>query len=869
MLMLRAMLRRGQVEREMEAELAQHLDAEIQELIARGMPPDQARRQAAATMGRLEDIREECRDSRGTAGWEQFTKDTAFGVRLLAKNRTFTLIALATMALGIGSTTAVFSLIDGVLLRPLPFPEQDRLFYAVDVGMRGPFDKLRGNSRTADYAAYWDVRSFSTKGRDFPERLKGSEVSANFFSVLGAKPLLGETLTEGDDRPGRPKRIILSHDFWTEHYQARPEIVGQQLTLDETPYQIIGVMPADFRYPSMAEAKFWIPIRIDPRDIGEYWGMGGLMSIARLRPGVPMEAAQSELDAWIPRIRSMFPWRMPDAWGRGARLTGLRDHLVAGARLRSLVLLSVVALVLLIAVVNVANLMIGQTAARQRELALRASLGATPRRLARQLLTEALVLAVAGGLLGTLFAFGQLSLLKHLLPADTPRLGDVSIDRRVLAFTAAISLGSGLFFGLLPAWRMRTLQSLTALEGGHSTGAPSTRRTDAALVVTEAAFSTILVVGAGLLLHTFWTLLHVDPGFQVESVVTAELSPNREMADSARKIAALYDQARTKLASYPGVTHVAGMNVLPLTPRASAFAAAIEDHPRPPQEPQFVLWNISVTPEHLETLHIPLLSGRGFTAADRLGAPLVVLVSRSTARRFWPDRDPVGRRLRPVFDKEWRTIVGVVEDVKNYSITGPPEWANGEVYVPLAQPVDQPHSISLAVRVAGDPTPFEKQLPLLIHDVCSNCAVSRIARMETVVANALQAPRSTAWLVGGFAMLALVLACAGIYGVVSHRILRRTREFGVRLALGASRAHIVWQVMGPSLRYTLIGTFLGLAASWALTRWIRTLLYGVAAHDAVSFSLAPVVLLAAALLACLLPACRAVRIDPAASLRAE
>jgi len=573
-LRLRAALRRPQVEREREAELAEHLECETEELMDLGAPSTEARRRAAATMGRMDAIKEECRDSRGTVGWEQLKQDVSFGIRLLLKNRTHSSLALATMALGIGSTTAVFSLVDGVLLRPLAFPAPERLFHADDVGMRGPFDTIRANSRLADYAAHFGVRAFSTKGRDWPERVKGSEVSANFFAVLGVSPLAGRTFQAGEDRPGKLRVVVLSHAFWAQRYGARPDAIGQQLTLDEAGYEIIGVMPAGFQYPAAA-VNFWIPMRLDPRDAGEYWGSGGLTSFARLRDGVAPEAAQSELQAWIPRIRAMFPWRMPDAWGLDAGLTGLRDHLVAGAKVRSLLLLGVVALVLLIAIVNVVNLTIGQTAARQRELALRASLGATAGRLARQLLAEAAVLAAIGGVLGTLLAFGQLALLKHWLPADTPRLAEVAIDQRVLAFTAAISLGSGLLFGLLPAWKARPVRSLTAIEDGRSTPGARGLRTDAVLVMTEAAFATILLVGAGLLLRSLWTMLQVDPGFRVESVVTAQLSPGRAAAASLEKTLAVYEQVRSKLAGQPGVMNVAAMNVLPLTPEFSAFAAAI------------------------------------------------------------------------------------------------------------------------------------------------------------------------------------------------------------------------------------------------------------------------------------------------------
>jgi predicted permease len=791
--------------------------------------------------------------------WDHLKQDVSFGVRLLIKNRTFSCMALATMALGIGSTTAVFSLIDGVLIRPLPFPAPDRLFHAGEIEMRGPFDILRDNSRLADYAGHLGLRDFTATGRDWPERLKGSEVSANFFQVLGVAPLLGRTFAQDEDRPGKLQVAILSHDFWVRRYTQRPNVIGQQLTLDERVYEIVGVMPPGFRYPA-ADVNFWIPMRLDPRALGEYWGSGGLSAFLRLRPGVTPESAASELRAWIPRIRAMFPWRMPDAWGVSAGLTGLRDHLVAGAKVRSLLLLGVVALVLLIAVVNVANLIIGQAAARQRELALRVSLGATPARLARQLLTESVLLALTGGVLGTLLASGQLILLKHLLPPDTPRLAEVVIDERILAFTAIISLGSGLLFGLLPAWRARA--------SAESTRSTIVRfRTGAALVMTEAAFATILLVGAGLMLRSLWTMLQVDPGFRAASVITAELSPNRAASASLEKTVALYEQVRIKLTAYPGVTNVAAMSVLPLTPKISAFTAAIEDHPRPPQEPQFALWSTAVTPEHLDTLGIRLLQGRRFTAADRQGSQPVVLIGKETAHRYWPDRNPIGRRLRPVGQNEWRTIVGVVDDVKNYSITGPPKWVSGEVYFPLAQAMSTPRTVTLIARLDGDSSAFEKHLPEMVQQVCASCALSKIARMETVIASAVNAPQSTAWLVGGFALLALGMAAAGIYGVVSHSVLRRTRELGVRLALGSSRWRIAWLVMGSSLRHTLLGTLAGLFAAWALTHWIKSLLYGLPEHDLLSFSIAPVMLATVAIFASLFPMYRAVRIDPAESLR--
>ena len=860
LLKIRAILFRSRVEREMEAELAAHLDAEARELTARGMDPVEARRRAAATMGRVDLIEEECRDSRGTAFWEHLKHDALFGVRLLFKNRTFSVMAIATTALAIGATTAVFSVVDGVLLRPLPFAAPDRLYHATDVDLRGHFDVLRANSRLADYAADLGVQAFNTRGRDWPERVSGTQVSANFFRVLGVGPLFGRDFADDANRPGAQRTAILSHAFWAQRYGARRDIVGQQLVLNDVPFEIVGVMPEGFQYPS-PDAAFWIPMVLDPRAIGDYWGLSAASTFARLHEGVTARAAISELRAWTPRVHAMFPWRMPNDWGTEITLEPMREHMVAGVRERSLLLLGAVALVLLIAIVNVANLMIGQTAARQAEFALRVSLGATPGRLARQLLTESLLLALAGGTLGTLLAFGQLALLKRLLPAGTPRLAEVSIDGGIISFTAAVTLGSGLLFGLLPAWRARSQNLRTSLSRVG-------RRTDAALVSSEAAFATILLVGAGLLLHSFWAMLHVAQGYRVESVVTAQLSPDRSITASLEKTIALYRGVREKLASYPGAIDVAAMSHLPLSSEIAAISCAIEDHPRPPQAAQFVLWTTAVTPELIDTLGMRLLQGRGVTSADSQDSDPVVLVSRAMAQKYWPNRSPIGRRLRLVYQDRWRTIVGVVDNVKAYTLKGPPDWVDGEIYVPFTQATTVPRNLALVARVSNDPSAFERSLPRLAREVCATCAVSQVARMETVVSGAAAAPRSLAWLVGSFAAIALLLAAAGIYGVVSHGVLRRTRELGVRLAIGASPASVAWLVVRSSLRQVIAGSVAGLAASWVLARWIASLLYAVPSHDAVSFLLPPVLLVAIALIASLLPMVRAAHIDPATSLRA-
>lgn len=862
----RAIVWRPRVEREMEAEFALHLEAEARELMSRGVEPVEARHRAASTMGRTELIREECRDARGTAWWERFKQDVMFGFRLFLKNRTFTVASLGTLTLAIGSTTSVFTVVDHVLLRPLPFTAPDRLYHAVDVSLRGHFDIMRANSKLADYAAHLGVREFNMRTRDWPERVTGSEVSANFFRVLGCAPLFGHDFAANADRSGAPRTAILSYAFWRQRYGAERGVLGQQVVLNDVPYEIIGVMPDGFSYPS-PEASFWIPMRLDARVTGDYWGINVCSTFVRLHSSVTPRAATSELRSWTPRVHAMFPWRMPDSWAEDVTLVPMREHIVAGTRARGLLMMGAVALVLLIAVVNVANLMIGQAASRHAEFTLRVSLGATPGRLARQVLTESVLLAAGGGALGTLLAFGELQLLKYWLPSDTPRLAEISIDWTIVVFAAAVSMGSGLLVGLLPAVRARLQHSVVPMNDGRSGIGRKGIRADAALIACETAFATILLVGAGLLLHSFWSMMHVPLGYQVQSVVTAELSPERTTAASLEKTIALYQRAREKIASYPGVLNVAAMSQLPLSSNVAANTFAIEDHPRPPEAPQFVFWTTAVTPEHLDTLGIHLLRGRQFTEADQKNSEPVVLISRATAQKFWQSSNPIGRRLRPVWESRWRTVIGVVDDVKAYSMTGPPEWVDGELYVPLTQATAPPQNLALVARLGNNPSAFEEALPGIIRGVCGTCAVSKIASMATVVSGVVATPRSLAWLVGGFALLAVILAAAGVYGVVNHAVLRRRREIGIRLALGASPSSAAWLVMASSLRQVAIGAAMGLAAAWVLVRWMESLLYGVASHDVVSFSLPPAVLMTVALLATLLPMVRASSIDPAQSLR--
>jgi len=866
----RAIFRRPSLDHEMEAEMHEHLLQETENLIARGMTPGEASARARQTMGSLRLIQEECRDARGISWWEHFRSDVSFALHILSKRRSFSLVAVLTMAFGIGSVSAVYSIFDTLLLRPLPYPNAERLVSISGINMRGPFDELRNSSREAAYAGHQGVRSFNLLAERSvaPERIQGAEVSANLFEVLGIPAFRGRVFTEGEDRPGRKPVVILGYSFWKERFGAREDVLGQQLLLDEISYEVVGVMPPSFRYPAPS-AQVWTPLLLDPRNVGEYWGSAGTAMLARLRPGSTITSFEAELRASIPEIRRKFPWRMPDAWGSQPQVQELLSAEVADVRTRSWTLLGAVSLVLLIAVVNVAMLVVGHTKSRLQELSARTLLGATPGRLARQLLTESLVLALVGGIAGVLLGYGLLPMLLWLLPADTPRLAEVSMDGRVLGFAAIVTIASAVLVGLWPACWMYGSQGrcvrLTKERSG--TGNRRSLRGDAALVVMEAAFATLLVVAAGLLLRSLWSMSQMDPGFQADALVTAELSPSPSTVDTAGERLSLWKAVHDRLASYPGVRGVAASNRLPFSSQTSAFAASVEGHPIPAEQAQYVLWSTAITPEYRDVFGIQLVHGRNFGAEDQPTTAPVAMVSRSTAERFWPGENPIGKHVKPFHAKEWRTIVGVLSDVKSFGFNPAPSWIHGEVYLPSAQAFAIREPLSLALRIDGDPGSIERALPTLVQEVCSTCAVSKIATMQQVIHQAAEGSRSLAWLVAGFALLALGIASAGIYGVVNHGVLRRRRELGVRLALGANRMRVAMQVTGSSVKAVLVGSAVGLTLAALLTTLIRNLLFGIPPHDLLSFVAGPAVLVAAAILASLLPARRAARIDPAETLR--
>ena len=681
---------------------------------------------------------------------DELRQDLRFALRMLFRSPGFSLVAVLTLALGIGANSAIFSVVNGVLLRPLPYSDPDGL---VSVWPDGGFppggflafrDEARSFSAVAGYAGSTEL-TLVDDGE--PARLEGVATTADLFGVLGVEAALGRTFLPEEERPEGERVVLLGHALWQQRFGGDPGVVGRQLRLDGEARTVVGVMPADFRFPSPS-TQLWLPVAFDPSDRIGMWAMGWLSPVGRLRPGAGLKAAQAEVDAFLPRLREMFPWDMPEEWGRGAAVVPLRDRVVGDVRPMLLILLGAVGFVLLIACANVANLLLARAAARQREIAIRGALGAGRGRLVRQLLTESAVLAAAGGALGLALGVAGVELLSATLPADTPRLAEIGIDGAVLAFTAVLALLTALLFGSLPALRASGAGMEAALaEGGRTAGGGrSRRRLAGGLVVVEVALSVVLVIGAGLLVKSFLNVLRVDPGFRTENVVSAMVAPPefRFPDDEARRD--FFDGLQRRLEVLPGVVAAAATSQLPFSDGIYSSVFLIEGRPDPATRGGD--WPLAdaapvVGPDFLRALGIPLLRGRGFTEGDREDSPGVVLVSEALARRYWPGEDPVGQRISfPDAPREWSTVVGVVGDVKWEALT---EEGKSALYVPLAQARTGP--MRMVVRTTGDPRALVASLRGVVASLDAQTPVSDVRTVEQLISSSLQRPR--------FAMLLL------------------------------------------------------------------------------------------------------------------
>ncbi len=808
-----------------------------------------------------------------------FGQDLRYGLRQLGKTPLFTIATVLTLALGIGANTAIFSVVDAVLLRPLPFPESHRLVNVWNqltgeglpqMWLSEPeFLFYREQQRIFDGLAVYASSGGNLTGSGEPLRVSISNVSDGFFSILGASPLLGRTFIAEEDTPGKDQVLLLEHGFWKRRFAGDPGIVDKDVVLNSKTYRVVGVMPPGFAFPR-GGVDMWTPMAIDPakpNDRGSHY----LLAIARLRPGVSVATAAQEMNRLALEMDDPYNYKR---MGWGAYAVPLRDAYVGESQRALLVLLGAVGFVLLIACANVANLMLARAAAREKEVAIRFALGSSRWRIMRQLLTESLLLALTGAVLGMLLANWAIPPLLALAADQIPQELAIGVDTRVLAFTLAVAVLTGLLFGIVPAWQAgRTDLQEVLTEGGRSSATGLRKRFRQTLVVGEVAIALVLLIGGGLMLRSFSSLLRVNPGYGTEGILTFKLALPLARYDTRSKNAQFFRETLERIRALPAVRATGAVAYLPLSSDSSSGTVMVEDLPpvHPPMPYGFFETDYrAATPGYLETMQIQVVRGRWIEPGDGSGAPLVAIVDETFARRAWPDKDPIGRRVTFSQNSDgtqrWRSIVGVVRHVKHYGLTTD---GREQLYYPLDQDDFGGRSMYVAVRGPADPKMLLNSIRGEVAKADPELPVYDVHTMEERLAASVGLERLTVLLVGGFGVLALVLASVGIYGVISYSVTQRTREIGVRMALGAGPGEILGMVLRSGILLTLLGIVLGLAAGLGLTRLMQSLLYGVSATDPATFFTVPLLLMAVAALACWVPARRAARVDPMVALRYE
>ena len=815
---------------------------------------------------------------------ETIWQDIRYGARMLRKNPGFTLIAVITLALGIGANTAIFSVINAVLLRPLPFKEPGQL---VMLWERRPNSGPANITISAHEFVAWKERSHSFEsltliqpnglnltGRGDPVTVAAAQVSADFFSVVGTQPLLGRTFAPGADQAGGAKEVVLSKKLWTQRFGADRNIISQTITLDDQDYTVIGVIPSLELIPDVI-----LPIDLpaEARRVGKHSNE----VMGRLKPGVTLDQAQAELAHIAGQLEQQYP---NNNVGHGVQAVSLHEDTVGNFRLALFVLFGAVCFVLLIACANVANLLLTRAASRQNEMAIRTALGAGRWRLMRQMLIESLLLGGLGGGLGLLLAVWLIDLLPKIKAINVPRLDQASMDGRVLVATIGLSFLTGLLTGIIPAWRNSGLRlNRWISEGARGSAGPGRRRIGSTLVVLEFALAMILLVGGGLMLKSFVRLVRVDPGFDPHQVLRLDLALPGLRYTEARQQMAFYEQLIERLKTLPGVEAVGATTQTPLSPGDNWAGFVIEGRPAPPpgQEQQAALR--SVSNDYFRTLKIPLRQGRFFTDSDaRVSLPVIrfyeqqpypahfnepqpvptVIINERMARLYWPNEDPLGRRLR-IIASPWLTVVGVVGDVHHTGLNSQP---NPEMY--LSQLQEPQASLAVMVRAAGNPLLLTSAVREQVKALDKDLPLT-MATMDEIFSNSVAGQRFNALLLGLFGGLALVLAMIGVFGVINYSVTQRTHEIGIRLALGAQRRDVFKLVVGQGLLLALLGIGIGLGGAFTLTRLLTGLLYGVSPTDAETFVIVSFLLTAVALLACYIPARRATKLDPLVALRYE
>jgi putative ABC transport system permease protein len=809
---------------------------------------------------------------------EALAQDLRYAVRSLLNHPGFTMVAVLTLALGIGANAAIFSVVDGVLLAPLPYREPDRLvtvnhFYPSLNDLRAPvsvpgFRDYSARSDVFASAAVENGIAMNLTGAGEPERVNVIQVTGQFFPLLGVAPALGRALQPDEAEAGKNHVAVLTWGFWQRKYGGDRGALGRKLTLDNEDYEIVGVMPATFQDFFSRRTDLYMPVVFRPADFADSRRTNEYLPfIGRLAPGVTLERAQTELHALAVRLRTTYTNNYASDWD--LKVTALSDEATRGVRSGLLVLLGAVAAVLLIACANVANLQLARTAARARDIAVRVALGASPRRLMRYLLTESVVLALAGGALGVLLALWAVPALLALNGGNLPATARVGVNLPVLGFALLVSLGTGLLFGFAPALQMaRTDLHESLKEGGRSVGHRSSLRLRRGLVVSTVALALTLLVGAGLLIRSFARVVGVDPGFRPDHLLTFAVSlPTAKYPNDTVRVAVL-QRVDAALNAVPGVVSAGGTSNIPFGGNWSTSSFNVEGYQPPPKTP--MPWGDVrlVTPTYLPTMRTPLKAGRQFTDADRAGAPAVCIVDEEMVRRYWPASDPIGKRItfNNLTDSsiQWIQVVGVVGHMAHEGLDAQKRI---QVYFPLAQN-DLPF-LGFTVRTTVDPLTTLGAVRAAVRSVDPEMPLANVNTMERLIEDSTGSRRFAMLLLGGFALLAMTLASIGLYGVMSYTVTQRSRELGVRLALGAGQREVLGLVLLQGLRLALTGVVIGLVAAVAVTRVMKNMLYNLSATDPLTFLTISLLLVAVALLASYLPALRATRVDPIEALRSE
>lgn len=872
---------RRSVRTDVDDELRFHLDMHTRDLIAAGLSPEAARREAERRFGEVAPIREDLvagdirRGARqqGSRWLADLAQDFRLALRVLARTPLFTAMVVASIGLGIGLTTTIFSAVQGIILRPLPYAQPDQLVsvYAGDPsrGIHGSniswpdYESWRDQNTRLDQIGLWTWNSMALSGEADAERVEGAEVTANLFPLLGVQPLLGRTFSAADQVSGRNRVILLGHSLWQRRFAGDRAILGRSITVDGLPHVVVGIMPPGFAFPDRGQV--WVPYVPDANalDRGNRFLAG---AIGRAKPGAALTEVRADLDAISLRLQQDFPmanhgW-MPD-------VIPLRQDLTGDLRRPVQVFAVAVVFLLLIACANVAGLMLARGAARQRELATRASLGGRRGRLLRQLLTESVVLAVLGGALGCWLATFGVRVLRLAFPDSVPFYISLSVDRTALLFTLGLSLLVGLVFGAWPAWRATDLDLAAAMrEGGRGGDGPGRTRARNILVVAEVALALVLTCAGALLARSYLALTSTELGFDEKGIISARLTVPRARYPEASQRAEFYRALLERLRALPGVTVAASAQGIPFSGWDVQGGFSIEGIPDPPPGEELLAHYQYVSPDFFAAIGAPIVQGRGFTEADRDSVQVNVVINQHMAARAFPGQDPLGRRLktgRVDGPDPWATVIGVVRDFRHYRL---PEEMGPAVYYPYASLPGQQQTLVLRTTLAN-PLTLQPAMMQAVRQGDPDLPLSQVRTFEEAVSRSLWQQRLPGQIVGLFAVLALALAAVGLYGVVAYSITRRTRELGVRLTLGATRGQVVRMVLRQAATLGVLGVVIGVAASLWLTRFLRELLYGVRPGDPLTMLTVSVLLMGVALVAGWFPARRAARVDPAIAMRAE